>query len=59
MFARPSTILYSELKNCDIENFTSGDVLLIKINIYKAQASELPESITTLTKVHKTIKNMK
>ncbi|KAF0767639.1 MULE domain-containing protein [Aphis craccivora] len=29
MFVRPSKILHSELKNDDIENITSGDVLLI------------------------------
>lgn len=27
MFIRPSTILHSEMKNYDIENITSGDVL--------------------------------
>jgi 5-bromo-4-chloroindolyl phosphate hydrolysis protein len=34
---RPSKILHSELKNYDIENITSRDVLIIKINIHNAR----------------------
>ncbi|KAF0764704.1 Uncharacterized protein FWK35_00002816 [Aphis craccivora] len=34
MFIRSSKILHSELKNDNIENITSGDVLLIKINVH-------------------------
>jgi len=50
-------ILHSGLKN--IENITSGDVLLIKRNIHNSQSSKLPKLPTTLTKIHGTLKNMK
>lgn len=58
MFVRPSKILHSELKNDNIENITSGDVLLLKRNIHNARYSKLPKLPTSLTQIHETLKNM-
>jgi hypothetical protein len=58
VFIRPSKILHSELKNYDIENITSGDVLLIKINIHDSRYSKLSKLPTSLTQIHMTLKNM-
>lgn len=58
MFVRRSKILHSELKYDDIENITSGDVLLIKRNIHIARYSKLPKLPTSLTQIYETLKNM-
>ncbi|KAF0756715.1 Uncharacterized protein FWK35_00015087 [Aphis craccivora] len=58
MFVRPSKILHSELKYDDIKSITSGDVLLIKRNIHNVRYSKLSKLPTSLTQIHKTLKNM-
>lgn len=61
MYIRPSTVLYSELKNYDIKILTSGDVLSIKINVHNARCQKLPKLPTTLTRLitsHETLINM-
>jgi hypothetical protein len=58
MFVQLSKILHSELKNYDIENINSGDVLSIKRNIPNARYSKLPKLPTSLTQIHETSKNM-
>ena len=56
MFVQLSKILHSELKNYDIENINSGDVLSIKRNIPNARYSKLPKLPASLTQIHETSK---
>lgn len=58
MFVGPSKILHFELKSDYNEKINSGDVLLIKKNVHNARYSKLSKLPTSLTQIHKTLKNM-